>query len=390
MDMNVLMNVIEKVENDVEKKRNMLVDPTSLDMILKNKIVEQFLSSEDTQCILYGGTALNEILPSELKFYDDDEIKDFDFYSMEAQQYAKKLTDLFYLAGFPNCSASSGVNPGTYKVRINGHNVADITQIEPPLFKNIPTIKINKLVYAKLDYLCIDLYKEVAKPYIQPDRLSKVYSRLFMIEEHIRKNLVEIDFTPKKWTNDRNKKINIHKNIEYYSGIKTSMKIYLHTEPSKKKKLYYEKRLGYISKSNKRIDIYLNETHLTVSKDGLLGIDSLFFVLYILQYIFGNNEITSIITRLHSILKYHLSRNGEKTYTKGPYQRFLYKKYIGKLDKDARYAKLLNMEYKSLRDVEEILMENRNFIVKKVVKHHINFNYRPSTNTLSLETKNFH
>ena len=72
----------EKVSNSEEVK-NMI------------KIVEQFI--KDKQLICYGGTAINNILPTYDQFYNKDiEIPDYDFYSINALDDAKELANIYY------------------------------------------------------------------------------------------------------------------------------------------------------------------------------------------------------------------------------------------------------------------------------------------------------
>lgn len=69
-------------------------------------IVEAFLRKEKLIC--YGGTAINNILPSEDQFYDKSiEIPDYDFFSNDALNDAKKLADIYTEKGFDEVEAKS-------------------------------------------------------------------------------------------------------------------------------------------------------------------------------------------------------------------------------------------------------------------------------------------
>ena len=57
-------------------------------------ILEHFLRVNKTMC--YGGTAINNILPEQYKFYNRNvEIPDYDFFSPHALEDAKELCNLF-------------------------------------------------------------------------------------------------------------------------------------------------------------------------------------------------------------------------------------------------------------------------------------------------------
>ena len=82
------------------------------------KIVEDFLKVKKLIC--YGGTAINNLLPiSDLFYRKDIELRDYDFYSMNALNHAKELADIYYKIGFEEVEAKAGQHYGTYKVYVN-------------------------------------------------------------------------------------------------------------------------------------------------------------------------------------------------------------------------------------------------------------------------------
>ena len=100
------------------------------------KIVEEFIMKKKLVC--YGGTAINNILPENARFYDKEaEIPDYDFFSSTAMNDAKELADIYYDNGFTNVEAKAGVHFGTYKVFVNFIPIADITQLPKQLFESI-------------------------------------------------------------------------------------------------------------------------------------------------------------------------------------------------------------------------------------------------------------
>ena len=106
-------------------------------------IVETFI--QKNKLIIYGGTAINDILPKHDHFYDYNyELPDYDFFSMESLEHSKKLADLFVKHGFDNVEAKAGVHFGTYKVYVNNISVADITYLHPELYKSLMKDIIHK------------------------------------------------------------------------------------------------------------------------------------------------------------------------------------------------------------------------------------------------------
>ena len=129
------------------------------------EILENFLRTHKTLC--YGGTAVNNILPEQYRFYNKNiEIPDYDFFSPHAMEYARDLADIYYNAGYEEVEAKSGVHTGTYKVYVNFIPIADITFLDNILFNNIykKSIKINAINYCPPNFLRMSMYQELSRP----------------------------------------------------------------------------------------------------------------------------------------------------------------------------------------------------------------------------------
>ena len=66
--------------------------------------------------MLYGGTAINNLLPMEDQFYDKATELPTMISSPDPLNDAKKLADIYYKAGFTDVEAKAGVHGGTFKV----------------------------------------------------------------------------------------------------------------------------------------------------------------------------------------------------------------------------------------------------------------------------------
>src|SRR5210317_1559062 len=98
------------VDNATEKVGRRTVKSPDVQNIIK--IVEDFLKRE--HCICYGGTAINNILPEQDKFYNKNvELPDYDFFSPKALEHAKQLADLYYKSGYQEVEAKAGIHYGT-------------------------------------------------------------------------------------------------------------------------------------------------------------------------------------------------------------------------------------------------------------------------------------
>jgi len=162
----------EKIANSTEVK----------DMI---KIVETFL--RDKKCICYGGTAINNILPKSVQFYNRDiEIPDYDFFSPNALKDAKELANIFYNAGYKDVEAKSGVHIGTYKVFVNFIPMADLSEMHIDLFNAVlkESIIIEDIHYCSANYLRMNMYIELSRPAGDVSRWEKVLKRLTLLNEY--------------------------------------------------------------------------------------------------------------------------------------------------------------------------------------------------------------
>ena len=169
-------------ENDDQTKKKNANSEEVKDMI---SMVEDFLRK--TQCICYGGTAINNILPEEAQFYNRDaEIPDYDFFSETPLAHAKELADQFYAKGYSDVEAKSGVHNGTYKVFVNFIPMADITALHKDLYKSIKkdAIVIDGILYTPPNYLRMSMFLELSRPNGDVSRWEKILKRLTLLNKY--------------------------------------------------------------------------------------------------------------------------------------------------------------------------------------------------------------
>ena len=154
------------------------------DVINIINILENFLRTHKILC--YGGTAINNILPEQYKFYNRNiEIPDYDFFTYYPIEYSKKLADLYYKNGYHEVEAKSGIHEGTYKIFVNFMPIADITYLNPKLFNNLfkQSIKINGINYCPPNFLRMAMYQELSRPMGDVTRWEKVLKRLILLNK---------------------------------------------------------------------------------------------------------------------------------------------------------------------------------------------------------------
>jgi len=178
------LEILKKSQKEIEASQGekLMSNPTIQEII---SIVEQFLISKKLIC--YGGISINNVLPEKDQFYDlKREIPDYDFFSPNSLDDAKELADIFYKKGFNDVEAKSGMHTGTYKVFVNFIGVADITFIEPELFKSLMREAIERkgILYAPINFLRMSMYLELSRPDGDVSRWEKVYKRLLLFNKN--------------------------------------------------------------------------------------------------------------------------------------------------------------------------------------------------------------
>ncbi|MFY7730496.1 MAG: hypothetical protein ACOVRN_13330 [Flavobacterium sp.] len=176
----ILRMAVDKAE---EKMGRRIVNSDDIQKIID--IVEDFIKRK--QLICYGGTAINNILPEEDRFYNlETEVPDYDFFSQDALKDAKELADIYYKKGFLDVEAKSGQHHGTYKVFVNYMAVADITQLPKPIYSaiNDDGIIVAGIKYAPPNFLRMSMYLELSRPAGDISRWEKVLKRLALLNKH--------------------------------------------------------------------------------------------------------------------------------------------------------------------------------------------------------------
>ena len=162
-----------------EKKRNI---STILNVVAK-KIDEH-------NGILYGGYALNELLPKHLQFYVEDTIPDYDFFVKDAEAVSKDIADKLNSKKKQYTEVRYAMHEGTYKVFSNFESVADVTQISTyeydTLLKNSIRHKVNYKTTVKLapiEFLKAVAYLELCLPIGSSFRWTKTFERILRFEK---------------------------------------------------------------------------------------------------------------------------------------------------------------------------------------------------------------
>lgn len=197
----LLKEIVSK--HDKKNKIKLFNENKGIFDIIKNFILENEL-------ILYGGTALNMLLPKKVKFYSEYELPDYDAFCIDARNKGIELAKIFKEKGYKYIEFKDAIHAGTYKLFVDFLPVLDLTETTKPfynyLYNNSHKDQDTEMLIAPVELLKWSLYTEMASPESSIHRWEKLYKRLIIINRNIK-----ID---KILKNDKIKKI--------YESMKTS------------------------------------------------------------------------------------------------------------------------------------------------------------------------
>jgi len=176
----ILRVAMDKAE---EKQGRKVVNSPEIRKIIG--ILEKFIRKK--KLVVYGGTAVNNILPKKDQFYNKDiALSDYDFFSVNALDDAKELADIYVKEGFPEVEAKAGQHYGTYKVFVDFVGIADITYIHKEIYKELvnDAIKVDGILYAPANFLRMSMYLELSRPDGDISRWDKILKRITLLNKH--------------------------------------------------------------------------------------------------------------------------------------------------------------------------------------------------------------
>lgn len=174
----------------VEKKTNEMKIAEYYKMLPLFDAVKAFAIKKGL--IMYGGSAINEILPKDYKIYDQYTLPDYDFFSYQAKKHALEMSEYLVKLGFKYIEVKSGMHEGTYKVFAEFTPIADITQVTKNFYKfNLMHLSQNpvqnysdkNLLVAPKVVLFWSFYRELSSPEGSLHRWEKLYARYLTFDK---------------------------------------------------------------------------------------------------------------------------------------------------------------------------------------------------------------
>jgi len=146
-------------------------------------IAIKFFAKE--KVLLYGGYAINSILPNKYKFYSKYELPDIDLFTSNAKEIAHKLVHFYKTKGYVLASASEALHPSTWKVMVAGLQVADISSMTKEGFAVVAKGSLMNDVGLRVcnpEFLRMTLYELLSQPE-DANRWKKVIERLLIFNK---------------------------------------------------------------------------------------------------------------------------------------------------------------------------------------------------------------
>ena len=176
---------IKKASEDAQNKLD--YDSAHDDhILLAIDVIEHFLRKKHRIC--YGGQAINAYLPAKYKFYDPERsIPDYDFFTPSQEEDIMIITKDLKRAGFKEISIREGMHEGTVKVYVDYIPVADLTVIDPKMYRILSKreYRVDGISYLDASTLRMLMYLELSRPRGEVRRWEKVFERLMLFNEFV-------------------------------------------------------------------------------------------------------------------------------------------------------------------------------------------------------------
>lgn len=132
--------------------------------------------------LLYGGMAINELLPKKDKIYSENVLPDIDIFSENGKKQADEIVKHFIKKGYDKVatSYSEALHENTYKVYIDSVQVFDITTISKKAFKRLSENSVRGPSGIKVvnpQFLRLSLHMIMSQSH-DSRRWDKVFKRL--------------------------------------------------------------------------------------------------------------------------------------------------------------------------------------------------------------------
>jgi len=185
-DQRRIMEQVERIKHAaLEAQKKIDYESAHDPQVMKSiEVVENFLRKRHRLC--YGGQAINAHLPKAYQFYNPEySVPDYDFFTPSQKGDLLLLVKDLRAAGFVDIYVREGMHEGTFKIYVDYVPVADMTAIDPSLYRILSRreYRMNGISYLDANTLRMMMYLELSRPAGEVSRWGKVYERLVLFNE---------------------------------------------------------------------------------------------------------------------------------------------------------------------------------------------------------------
>jgi hypothetical protein len=196
---------LPELVKEAERKAAEVIEPTLKEKHAVMKIIRDFIREKER--IVYGGTALNELLirvNEEDHIYDEYEFSDIEFYSFTPTMDAVELCNILYDKGYKFVQAKEAQHEETYSINVNLETYCDITYVPKWIFGKIQlqSIEINGIYYVNPHFMLIDFLRMFTDPLNSAWRWEKAFKRTYLLLKDYPLDLIMGKFTMEEGLND--------------------------------------------------------------------------------------------------------------------------------------------------------------------------------------------
>jgi len=182
---------IDQIAKDIEKE-----EEHEEYVKYKNIFDEAIKYIKNKKILLYGGMAINDLLPKKDKIYAADSLPDIDIFSTNGKKQSQDIVKYFIKKGYNKLTTNSSdaLHIGTYKVFVDSVQVFDVTTISKRAFKRLyenSVIGDSDIRVVNPQFLRLSLHMMMSQSH-DARRWSKVFNRLITFYKY---------YPPKECTN---------------------------------------------------------------------------------------------------------------------------------------------------------------------------------------------
>jgi hypothetical protein len=176
---NIQLKKIDKIAKDIEK-----VEEHEEYTKYKSIFDEAIKYIKKRKILLYGGMAINDLLPKKDKIYPVDSLPDIDIFSENGKKQSEDIVKYFIKKGYNKLTTNSSdaLHVGTYKVFVDSVQVFDVTTVSKRAFKRLSENSVigdSGIRIVNPQFLRLSLHMIMSQSH-DARRWTKVFNRLIV------------------------------------------------------------------------------------------------------------------------------------------------------------------------------------------------------------------